>query len=179
MELNTDILNILKEHESLKEQAMQGIHALCNSHHGMVCIKSDDCIDLYSGNLLGMQPVLVLAVKQKKEQIFLEVEYDNIPGQDEMLLYPDEAIDVLKLLRDASIDMERQFMHEKRFLNHEERDRQIEGLWLLLSDKTINEDDEMDEPFLYWDEGTPRFEIWQWFDSNHSKGVGWLNDHIA
>lgn len=31
--------------------------------------------------------------------------------------------------------------------------------------------------FALWDKGTEREEIWEWFDHNHSKGVGWLMEH--
>ena len=46
-------------------------------------------------------------------------------------------------------------------------DAQVETLWTKLADIPFDEDPE----------GTEREEIWEWFDENHSHGVGWMMEH--
>lgn len=57
-------------------------------------------------------------------------------------------------------------------------DRTCERLWKHLEDVPFveNKDKELvlDGEFLDFEKGTPREEIWQYFDEHHSKGVGYL-----
>lgn len=53
-------------------------------------------------------------------------------------------------------------------------DNKLEKLWNDLGDIPINENEEIEEPFLFFDEGTLREDIWKWFDENYSKGVVYL-----
>jgi hypothetical protein len=50
-------------------------------------------------------------------------------------------------------------------------DNELEQLWDDLSNIAINDDDEIEQPFLHFEQETNRFEIWQWFDKMHSKGI--------
>ncbi|MFD3435261.1 hypothetical protein [Alteromonas macleodii] len=40
-----------------------------------------------------------------------------------------------------------------------------EILWGVFSDVTTNDDDYIEQPFLHFDVGTERFEIWLWFEN--------------
>lgn len=44
---------------------------------------------------------------------------------------------------------------------------------MIMSNKyvTIDEKERIEQPFLHWEEGTYRVEIWQWFDRHHSKNL--------
>lgn len=55
------------------------------------------------------------------------------------------------------------------------RDRELEELWAELEDVPMDPETEcMEEAFLHFPAGTPREEIWHWFDERHSKGVAYL-----
>lgn len=57
-------------------------------------------------------------------------------------------------------------------------DKEIEKLWLELTDIPFNENEEgqllLDEEWLHFEKDIEREEIWQWFDEQHSKGVYYL-----
>lgn len=55
------------------------------------------------------------------------------------------------------------------------RDKELEELWVELSDVTIDpETERTEEAFLHFPAGTDREDIWHWFDERHSKGVAYL-----
>ena len=60
-------------------------------------------------------------------------------------------------------------------------DAQTEKLWAKLTDIPFDEDPEgrmlLSEDFALWKTGMEREDIWEWFDENHSKGVGWMMEH--
>lgn len=53
-------------------------------------------------------------------------------------------------------------------------DAGIKFLWRRLGDVAIDDNECIDSSFYIWPEGTPREEIWRWFDVKHSKGVAHL-----
>ncbi len=53
-------------------------------------------------------------------------------------------------------------------------DTELEKLWNLFGEVSVNDDDETEEEFLKFPEGTDRLEIWHWFDELYSKGVSEL-----
>lgn len=54
-------------------------------------------------------------------------------------------------------------------------DERVEELWDKFGDLPMNCETEcMEEHFMHFPIGTPREEIWHWFDEKHSKGVHWL-----
>lgn len=50
-------------------------------------------------------------------------------------------------------------------------DMELEKLWQLFGEVSIDDYDLIMEEFLGFPEGTDRFEIWHWFDERYSKGV--------
>lgn len=55
------------------------------------------------------------------------------------------------------------------------RDDALEEVWEALGDIPMNpETEDLEEPFWGWPAGTPREEIWHWFDERHSKGIAYL-----
>lgn len=56
-----------------------------------------------------------------------------------------------------------------------EKDKVLEQLWDSFGDVTVDTDDNIDVDFLVWEKGTDRFDIWHWFDEEHSKGVAVLS----
>ena len=48
---------------------------------------------------------------------------------------------------------------------------QAKELWKQLSDISINDEDEIDEPFLHFEVGTPNTEIWHWFEEKFDLSV--------
>lgn len=56
-----------------------------------------------------------------------------------------------------------------------EKDKVLEQLWECFGDITVDTDDNIDVDFLVWKKGTDRFDIWHWFDEEHSKGVAVLS----
>ena len=54
-------------------------------------------------------------------------------------------------------------------------DKQIEMLWEDFSDIPMDcETEQIEQGFLHFPAGTPREDIWHWFDEMHSKGVVYL-----
>lgn len=54
-------------------------------------------------------------------------------------------------------------------------DEVLEDAWEKLGDVPMNPaTEELEEPFWGWPAGTPREEIWHWFDERHSKGIAYL-----
>lgn len=62
-----------------------------------------------------------------------------------------------------------------------DRDEILEELWAQLEDVPFDpKTGTLEEPFMGWGSGISRDEIWQWFDTRHSKGVAYLlyNDGV-
>lgn len=60
-----------------------------------------------------------------------------------------------------------------------DRDEVLEELWEQFGAVPMNPETEcIEEPFMGWDAGIHREEIWHWFDVRHSKGVAYLLCHI-
>lgn len=56
-----------------------------------------------------------------------------------------------------------------------ERDRRLEALWNEFGDVPMNpETEQIEEPFLHFQIGTHREDVWRWFDERYSKGVAYL-----
>ncbi len=54
-------------------------------------------------------------------------------------------------------------------------DAELEKLWAEFADVPMNPETEcMEAPFLGFPAGTPREDIWHWFDERYSKGVASL-----
>ena len=57
-------------------------------------------------------------------------------------------------------------------------DKDLEQQWLKFADIPFNDADEIEEPFMHWSIGTDRFDIWHWFDDNHSQGLVHMMWHL-
>ena len=58
-------------------------------------------------------------------------------------------------------------------------DSLLEDLWKTLTDVPMNpETEDMEEDWFIFPKGTNREEIWDWFDEQHSKGIGWIMENI-
>lgn len=56
-----------------------------------------------------------------------------------------------------------------------DRDEELEKLWGELEDIPMNPETEcLEAPFMDFPVGTPREDIWHWFDQRHSQGVYFL-----
>lgn len=54
-------------------------------------------------------------------------------------------------------------------------DKVIEKMWEEFEDIPVNcETERIEQDFLHFPVGTPREDIWHWFDEMHSKGVVYL-----
>jgi hypothetical protein len=53
-------------------------------------------------------------------------------------------------------------------------DKDIEELWDTFANICIDDNECIDTDFLIWEKGTPREEIWHYFDRIHTKGVHYL-----
>lgn len=58
--------------------------------------------------------------------------------------------------------------------NYQEVSDELSALWEKFGDVPINENEEIDEDFYIWCKGTPREEIWHWFDERFPNGVAYL-----
>lgn len=48
---------------------------------------------------------------------------------------------------------------------------ELQEMWEAFSDIPINNDDEIEKPFYFWEAGISRFEIWHWFDELCPNGL--------
>ncbi len=48
---------------------------------------------------------------------------------------------------------------------------QLEKLWLEFVNIPIDSNDEIETDFQFWETGTNRFEIWDWFDNKLPNGL--------
>lgn len=62
-----------------------------------------------------------------------------------------------------------------KFMPLKQRDTELEKLWDEFADVPMNPDTEkMEDAFLHFPAGTPREDIWHWFDERYSKGIAAL-----
>ena len=62
-----------------------------------------------------------------------------------------------------------------KFMSLKQRDVELEALWDEFTDVPMNPDTEkMEGTFLHFPAGTPREDIWHWFDERYSKGIAAL-----
>lgn len=54
-------------------------------------------------------------------------------------------------------------------------DEVLEFLWERIGEILVNDDGEIEDEFMGYEEGTNREDIWSWFDENYSKGVYFLS----
>ena len=52
--------------------------------------------------------------------------------------------------------------------------KDYEELWSMFGDVPIDNNDEIEQDFLWFPVGTDRFDIWHWFDKNYPGGVAAL-----
>lgn len=58
-------------------------------------------------------------------------------------------------------------------------DSLLEDLWKTLTDVLIDpETEDIEENWFIFPKRTNREEIWEWFDEQHSKGVGWIMENV-
>lgn len=48
---------------------------------------------------------------------------------------------------------------------------ELKKMWSEFSNISINDNDEIEQGFYYWEKGTYRFDIWLWFDEKSPKGL--------
>lgn len=90
-------------------------------------------------------------MKERAQEILNELHQG---GKLEYLLYSDlmDAVQEIEPLRD--------------------RDEELRDLWDEFGDVPMNPETEcIEQPFLGWDAGVHREEIWHWFDKRYSKGA--------
>lgn len=49
--------------------------------------------------------------------------------------------------------------------------KELSDLWVQLGDIPVNENDELDEPFLHFPKGTDKMEVWHWFESQNPQFI--------
>jgi hypothetical protein len=47
----------------------------------------------------------------------------------------------------------------------------LEEMWEVFSNTPINNNDEIETDFYWWEKGTYRFDIWNWFDEELKDGI--------
>ncbi|MDN3672092.1 hypothetical protein QWY99_03285 [Flavobacterium branchiarum] len=48
---------------------------------------------------------------------------------------------------------------------------ELNKMWSEFNNISINNSDEIEQDFYYWEKGTYRFDIWLWFDEKSPKGL--------
>jgi hypothetical protein len=48
---------------------------------------------------------------------------------------------------------------------------ELKKMWIAFSDISINDNDEIERDFYWWEKGTYRFDIWHWFDEKLPNGL--------
>lgn len=177
MKLSENAQSLLKENSALQKKAYQALIDICMQNDNEFGIQSCICIDLDLG-FIGIRPCNLKGLYINKQNGVLMAEAVDIDTADEKDIEVSigQCIEILEILADATISEESVFMKEHPDMNASFNDEELENAWKLLSEVNINEDDEIVQDFLYWESGTDRQDIWNWFDKKHSKGVGHLNE---
>lgn len=111
--------------------------------------------------------------------------YCNAPIDASTVRYENEWLNPNCVLKKAvcpacGMDMEHDIVPEiearlREMKSSDEKDAFLESLWAEFGDIPMDPDTEkIDAPFLFFDTGTEREDIWHWFDEKHSKGVAYL-----
>lgn len=68
--------------------------------------------------------------------------------------------------------MNHQLFDSSKLVPLSERDRELEELWGEFTDVPVDPDTErIEDDFLCFPRGTPKEDVWRWFDERYSKGV--------
>lgn len=52
---------------------------------------------------------------------------------------------------------------------------ELKKMWNEFTDIPINNNDEIEQDFYFWEKGTDRFDIWHWFDEKLPNGIAeWI-----
>ncbi len=54
----------------------------------------------------------------------------------------------------------------------EQKELTFDEVWELLTDIPVNNEDEIEEPFLHFDIGDDKFEIWGWIEEKYDVCLG-------
>ena len=68
--------------------------------------------------------------------------------------------------------MNHQLFDSSKLVPLSERDRELEELWGEFADVPVDPDTErIEDDFICFPHGTPKEDVWHWFDERYSKGV--------
>lgn len=65
-----------------------------------------------------------------------------------------------------------EFLNSYSYLTKEDYQATLDKLWESLGDIPIDNKEKIDTDFYKWKKGTPRKEIWYWFDARVTNGIG-------
>lgn len=175
MKLKENALRVLEENKALQEKAYDILIETIKEHGGEFRICSSISIDLDMG-FVGVRSCNILGLYINKAGVIIaEVTDIDTAEESECDICVGDSVEVLQILQDATTNEEDTFLRAYPTGKEIIADGYLEAMWLLLSEVNINEDDEIEQDFLYWDKGANRESIWEWFDKKHSKGVAFLN----
>ena len=90
-----------------------------------------------------------------------------------------QSLEILEILQDATILGNEEVFLKEHPSPETVTDDDIESAWVMLADVPVNSKGKIDRDFLYWEKGTDRKVIWNWFDQNHSLGIGFHIDNYG
>lgn len=54
-------------------------------------------------------------------------------------------------------------------------DKELENKWQEFANVSINNNDELEDDWWIFEKGTDKYDVWDYFDTHHSKGVKCLS----
>lgn len=174
MKLDNTAIMLLSMNDALQNRAYQAIKEICLEFGNEFGLSSSTCIDLDWG-VVGVLSCNILCVYLKDDIVFVDAVDINSGERKDIALPVQQSIELLQILQDADISEEETFLRKYPMASDVRTDADLEKAWQLLADVPVDENDVLTDDFLYWEVGTDRQAIWDWFDQKHSKGVGYLN----
>lgn len=90
------------------------------------------------------------------------------------LLARKDLVNIPELIKPVICESTKGLLPEPTVMEFPTMDELIEAAWDTLEDINIDDYECTEQDWFVFPKGTPREDIWHWFDEHHSKGLAWL-----
>lgn len=178
MELPKKAAKLFADNAKLQKMTYNMMVEICKGHGGKFRFSSDLCIDLDYG-VIGVTTCNLKGMYLKDDYLLVESTTTDGGCSKDVHVLNKQSLEILEILQDATILGNEEVFLKEHPSPETVTDDDIESAWVMLADVPVNSKGKIDWDFLYWEKGTDRKVIWNWFDQNHSLGIGFLNETVV